>query len=97
MGEILLYFFVAMETDFDGTDQENSYLCIFAARKKLNKGQLVFSSASITPTFDDTLTNWVINCRLARPTITTGQRTVSPQFIVQLHCPLTPSDGTDHL
>jgi len=76
MGEIPLYFYVAMERYFNGTNQGNSNLCIFAANKKLNKAQLEFSSSSTTPTFDETLTDLIITFRLARPTITTGQRTV---------------------
>ncbi len=55
MGEIVLYFFVAMERYFDGTDQDNSNLCIFAGNKKLKKAQLEFLSALSTPTFDETL------------------------------------------
>jgi hypothetical protein len=59
-GRIPLYFYVAMERYFNRTNQENSNLCIFAANKKFNKGRLEFSSASATPTFDETLTNLAI-------------------------------------
>jgi hypothetical protein len=61
-----------MERYFDGTDKENSYLCIFAASKKFNKAQLEFLLASATPTFDETLTNLAITFSVARPIITTG-------------------------
>jgi hypothetical protein len=77
MGEILLYFFVAMGRYFNGMDQENSNLCIFAANKKFNKAQLEFSSAPSTRTFDETLPNFIITFRVARVARTTGQRIVS--------------------
>jgi hypothetical protein len=77
IGEILLYFFVAMERYYDGMNQENSNLCIFAANKKFNKAQLEFWSASTTPTFDETFPNFIITFRLARAIIFTGQRIVS--------------------
>jgi hypothetical protein len=87
IGEILLYFFVAMERYFDGTDQDNSNLCIFAANKKFNKAQLEFWSAPSTPTFDETLPNFIFTFRLARATIFTGQRIVSVtnKYNVGLH------------
>jgi hypothetical protein len=53
IGEILLYFFVVMERYFDGTDQDNSNLCIFAANKKFNKAQLEFWSAPDTEFNDE--------------------------------------------
>ncbi len=68
---------VLMERFFDGTDQENSNLCIFAANKKFNKAQLESLSSSSTPTFDETLPNLIITFEHARATITTGQRIVS--------------------
>jgi len=72
---------VPMERFFDGTDQENSNLCNFAANKKFKKAQLESLSSSSTPTFDETLPNLIITFEHARATITTGQRIVYPLLI----------------